>query len=94
MSLIPTSYLSTFCSAVVAYKKIKTSSEPQAHAEYTDMGYDVKAQSLKTPRPSHSQPTSPSHQQYVKPPKIAMKPAKDIELQENEEIAENTYESI
>ena len=82
-------YLSSFCSVVVVYKKRKTSSEPQACAKYTDMGYDVKTQSLKTPSPSHSQPTSPSHQHYVKPPKIAMKPARDIELQENE-----AYESI
>ena len=90
-------YLSFNCSiVVVVYKKRKASKEPEASHNYTDMDvrYEARAESVKATRKPHSQPTSPSHQHFVKPPITAVKPNKDIELKESEELADNTYESV
>ena len=75
-------------------KKKKAPSKPGALEDYVDMQYNAKTESLKSPKKPHSQTTSPSHQHYTKPPMIAVKPTKDIELKENEEFADDMYESI
>ena len=74
-------------------KKRKPSREPVlgGYDEYTEMWYDLNTQSMKAPRQACSTLTSQSEQHYVKTPMIATKPAKDIELQEIEEDAVETY---
>ena len=91
--IMPFDIYSFNCSIVVVYKKRKVPSEPRARDDYTDMRYDSATESLKAPRKPHLPTALPSHQ-YTKPPITAVKPTKNIELKENEEFAEDTYESI
>ena len=77
----------------MVYKKKKASSESGARDDYTDMRYDAKTESLKASGKPRLPTTSPLHH-YTKPPMTAVKPTKDIELKENEELAEDMYESV
>ena len=78
---------------MVVYKKRKAPSKSGARDDYNDMRYDAKTESLKAPRKPHLLTTSSSHH-YTKPPMTALKPTKNIELKENKELAEDTYESV
>ena len=78
----------------VVYKKKRHSRDPRTHDAYTDMRYSVKIDSLRYQRGPQSEPTLESHQHDMKPPEAAVNPVQDIELRENEELAEDTYESI
>ena len=81
---------------MVVIKKRKAPITLEANASYTDMDvrYEARVESVKATRKPHSQPTSSSHQHYIKPPMTAVKPGKDVELKENEELAEDAYESL
>ena len=78
----------------ILYKKKRPSRDPGTHDDYTDMKYSAKTDSLRYQKEPHSKPTLPSHQHYMNPPEAAVNPIQDIELKENEELAEDTYESV
>ena len=75
------------------YKKRITSREPAVagYDEYTEMWYDLNTQSMKAPSQAYSTLTSRLEQHYMKGPMMATKPDKDIELQEIEDDAVETY---
>ena len=78
----------------VVYRKRMPSKEPGTHNDYTDMKYSAKTNSLRYQSGPHSKLTLPSHQRYMKSPEAAVNPFQDIELKENKELAEGTYENV
>ena len=73
-------------------KKRKATSEPGVY--YTDMGYDAKTESLKTPSKPSSETTSPSYQLLIKNARTAVKSTSDIELDEYMDLDQEPYESM